>query len=90
MAGKEEVVVMTKQGHHQVPTKIKEGLQENTGNKVSRGWTKHRVKYTITHFLTPSVNTTPNFQIWYLISMEVTLKDKIWFNNYFFQSKVDI
>lgn len=37
MAGEEEVVVMTKQGHHQVPAKIKECLLEDTGDIEYQG-----------------------------------------------------
>ena len=77
VSSEEEVVVVSQQGRQHVPAQVQEGLREETkplttNSPISWGsvfWScgPHLP------VLTLSVNTTPNFQIWYLMSMAVTL-----------------
>lgn len=74
MAGIEEIVVVAEQGHNRIPDQVQERLRKsittiqiniNTFQLLRILQTKSK--------LTLSVNTTPNFQIWYLMSIDVNL-----------------
>lgn len=71
VAGEEEVVVVAQQGHDRVPAEIQEGLRERGRRRRGHSHSPGRRggecsrsrKSTALWSLTPSVKTTPNFQI---------------------------
>lgn len=81
MTGEKEVVVVAKQWHDQIPNQIQERLRakQNPNDwsllRISSAWWNIYTETSVLSLLklTLSVNTTPNFQIWYLMSIDVNL-----------------
>lgn len=78
MSSKEEVVEVSKNRHGGVPNEIQERLEEEKVNIIFM-----RLFLNITLILcglklTLSVKTTPSFQMWYFVSMELSLLMTKW------------
>ena len=71
VSSKEEIVVVSQDGHGRIPHQVQERLHQNNQSEHANNTHNHTSNNHIA--LTLSVNTTPSFQMWYLVSIELSL-----------------